>query len=111
MYWAVYCVDKPNMNDQRIKFVDAHRRYLEGWSSKVVFSGPFQSDDASQELGSLIIFKLDSRAEAQAFIDGEPFYQAGIFEKVIIYRWRGGRFNPKLVSEVGWARVTGAAPQ
>jgi hypothetical protein len=40
---------------------------------------------------------MKDRSAAQAFIDGEPFNQAGVFEKVTVCRLGKGRFNPQLV--------------
>ena len=96
MLWAVYCVDKPNTAVPREEHLTVHRAYLDKVASSIFFSGPLQSDDAEESLGSLFILNVKSREDAQAFIDNEPFNNIGIFEKIIIYRMRKGRFNPAL---------------
>jgi hypothetical protein len=60
------------------------------------FTGPLQSDDASQNIGSVWIVAANSRSEAQAFGDGEAFYRAGVFESVSVRRVRKGHFHPEL---------------
>ena len=42
------------------------------------------SDDGKDYTGSLLIVNVDSRAAAQAFVDGDPFQKAGMFASVSI---------------------------
>jgi hypothetical protein len=42
----------------------------------------------------LLIVNVASRAEAQAFVDGDPFTKAGMFKDVTITRMRKGQWNP-----------------
>jgi uncharacterized protein len=96
MLWAIYCLDKPNTAAARSELLKVHRNYLDANVTNIFFSGPLQSDDAEHSFGSLFILNLKSRAEAEAFIENEPFNNAGVFEKVMIFRMRKGRFNPQL---------------
>jgi uncharacterized protein len=62
-----------------------HREYLgklkeEG---KIVASGPFEDDS-----GALIIYEADDQAEAESFIEGDPFRAAGVFQSYTIKPWR-----------------------
>lgn len=97
MLWAVYCKDKANTAETRKTFMDVHRTYLAGQEPKIFFSGPLQSDDATSAHGSLYVLNVKDRAAAQAFVDNEPFYKAGVFESVLISRMRKGRYNAALV--------------
>jgi uncharacterized protein YciI len=45
--------------------------------------------------GSLLIVNVGSRAEAQAFLDGDPFQKAGMFTNATIIRMRKGQWNPQ----------------
>jgi len=40
-----------------------------------------------------LIVETDVREEAEAFIAGDPFTKAGLFEKVTVTRWRKAYFN------------------
>ena len=60
------------------------------------FTGPLQSDDGTQIVGSLWIVSANSRAEAQKFVDGEPFNRAGVFENARVTHVRKGHFHPEL---------------
>jgi uncharacterized protein YciI len=96
MLWAVYCIDKPNTLALRAQHLASHREYLTKNARKIFFSGPLQTDDAATNVGSLWILSVPSRAEAQAFVDNEDFYRAGVFASVTIHRIRQGFFHPDL---------------
>jgi len=96
MLWAIYCVDKPDSAALRTEHHARHSAYLKEKDAAIFFTGPLQSDDASQNIGSLWIVEANSRSEAQAFVDGEAFYRAGVFESVSVRRVRKGHFHPEL---------------
>lgn len=98
MLWAIYLIDKPNATSIRAEHQAVHSAYLKKMDPVCFFTGPLQSDDATRNIGSLWIIKAESRAEAQAFVDGEAFYRAGVFESVTINRVRMGHFHPELVA-------------
>jgi uncharacterized protein YciI len=47
-----------------------------------------------------MIVNVESRAEAQAFVDGDPFTKAGMFRDVRITRMRKGQWNPEAAEGV-----------
>ena len=96
MLWAIYCVDKPNSAPLRAEHQARHSAYLKEKDPVIFFTGPLQSDDAGANIGSLWIIAANSRSEAQAFVDGEAFYRAGVFESVSVRRVRKGHFHPQL---------------
>jgi uncharacterized protein YciI len=50
----------------------------------MVMSGPLVSDDGETMIGSLMIVEAADRAAMEAFHRADPFYAAGIWEKVSI---------------------------
>ena len=96
MLWRIYCVDKADTTEKRAELLPAHREYLNKWDAIIFFSGPQQTDDAAQNIGSLFILNVPDRAKAQAFIENETFYRAGVFANVTITRLRKGHFHPEL---------------
>ena len=95
MLWAISRVAAPNFAALREKGLQAHLDYLRGQKKILVLSGGTVSDDATQFTGSLLIVNVGSRAEAQAFVDGDPFTKAGLFTDVKISRMRKGQWNPE----------------
>jgi uncharacterized protein YciI len=95
MLWAIYCIDKPNSAPLRAEHQQRHSAYLKEKDPVIFFTGPLQSDDAADNIGSLWIIAANSRSEAQAFVDGEAFNRAGVFESVSVRRVRKGHFHPE----------------
>jgi uncharacterized protein YciI len=94
MLWTISCVDKTNTAAIRDKFVQPHRDYLQSQKGILVLAGATQSDDGKLAIGSLFVVNVNSRAEAKAFSDGDPFTQNGVFAGITITRMRKGQWNP-----------------
>ncbi len=98
MLWSVYCVDNQNSGAARDAVIKEHREYLKGKESIMVLGGPLQSDDGKGSVGSNFVVRAATRAEAQAFSDGDPFSKAGVFASVTIRRMHVGRLNPEVAA-------------
>ncbi len=61
-----------------------HRQYLAELKEqgKLAVSGPFTDDS-----GALIVYEAGTREEAEKLVQGDPFYEAGIFLHVEIRPW------------------------
>ena len=95
MLWAISRVAAPNFAAMREKGLPAHMDYLRSQKNILVVSGATVSDDGKAATGSLLIVNVGSRAEARAFVDGDPFTKAGLFTNVTITRMRKGQWNPQ----------------
>ena len=95
MLWAISRVAAPNFAAMREKGLQVHVDYLRSQKGILVVSGATLSDDGKAFIGSLLIVNVASRAEAQAFVDGDPFTKAGMFTNVTITRMRKGQWNPQ----------------
>jgi uncharacterized protein YciI len=96
MLWAIHCVDNPNTAAIREQHLTAHRDYLKSQKNILVLSGATQTDDGTEATGSMFIIHVNSRAEAQAFSDGDPFTRHGVFSSVNITRMRKGHWFPEV---------------
>lgn len=95
MLWAISRVAAPNFAAMRENGLQAHLDYLHSQKKILVLSGATVSDDGKEFTGALLIVNVGSRAEAQAFVDGDPFTKAGMFTNVTITRMRKGQWNPQ----------------
>jgi uncharacterized protein YciI len=95
MLWAISRVAAPSLAALREKHLQPHIDYLKNRKKILVLSGATTSDDGKTFVGSLLIVNVDSRAEAQTFVDGDPFTKAGMFRDVRITRMRKGQWNPE----------------
>ena len=77
--------DKAGALQTRLDNRDAHVAYLKA-SDHVEMAGPLLNDNGDM-CGSLIILEVDTMAQAQTFVDGDPYGKAGLFERVTLDAW------------------------
>ena len=95
MLWAISRVAAPNFAAMREKGLQAHLDYLHSQKKILVVSGATLTDDGKEVTGSLLVVNVNSRAEATAFVDNDPFQKAGMFTNLRIMRMRKGQWNPQ----------------
>lgn len=88
MLFMIVGFDKPESAALRQQNRAAHLDYLAGFDNQVYAAGPLQSDDGSAMVGSLLLMDFPDRVAAEAFTAGDPYGKAGVFESVIIRRWK-----------------------
>ena len=84
MHYVIHCLDHAGHVQKRLDHYDAHKAYLSNPPVKIVISGPLLDDDEETMIGSMFLVEADSLDEVQAFHTNDPFYAAGIWEKVSI---------------------------
>ena len=45
-------------------------------------------DEGGRRAGMLMVFEVEDRAKAQAFVEGSPYLQAGLYEHHQLYEYR-----------------------
>jgi hypothetical protein len=81
MHFMTHCLDKPGALDTRLAHYDEHRAYLANPSVHLVVSGPLLADDGETMIGSCFLTEADSRADVEAFNQGDPFYEHGVWDR------------------------------
>ena len=85
MLYAVICRDKPDHLKRRLDNRAAHLDYIER-TGIVKMAGPFI--EGGQMCGTLAIIEADSLDAAQAWVAGDPYGAAGLFEEVKVIEWK-----------------------
>lgn len=85
MRFCVVCRDKPGHLDVRHQNRAAHLAYIER-TGIVEMAGPLL--EADQMCGSLIILEAESLDVAQAWVAGDPYGKAGLFDSVTVTAWK-----------------------
>lgn len=93
MPYAIITHDGPDSAAIRAEHGAAHRRYLDENKARLIAAGAMLKDDATRPHGSIFILDTEERAEAQAFLDGDPFSKAGLFVSSEITYWRKAFFD------------------
>ncbi|MCF6368852.1 YciI-like protein [Rhizobium halophilum] len=90
MLFAFLCTDKPGHLSVRMETRPAHLDHLDRLNAEgtLKMAGPFLDDDGKPN-GSLVIVEAEDMAAARALAEADPYYQAGLFEKVEVkpYNW------------------------
>jgi uncharacterized protein len=87
MIFAIHAVDRAGALPTRLAQYEAHKTFLSDTSRygvRIVMSGPLVGDDGQTMIGSLFLVEAPSRAQIEAFHRADPFFAAGIWERVTI---------------------------
>ncbi len=93
MPYAIITQDKPECASIREEHGAAHRQYLEENKGRLLAAGAMLDDSGDRPCGSVFLIDTDDRAEAEAFLEADPFTRAGLFTSVTITKWRKAFFN------------------
>ena len=85
MFYALICQDKPDHLETRMNTRMDHLAYIES-TGVVAQAGPLLNAEGVMA-GSLIILDVEDRQAAQAWADGDPYKDAGLFANVSIAQW------------------------
>jgi uncharacterized protein YciI len=83
---AAYCIDAPGSAEPRATHMKAHLAQVEAVMDKLLIAGPLK-DESGAVIGSLIVFGVDTLAEAQALLDQDPYSGAGVWKEVRLERF------------------------
>jgi uncharacterized protein len=87
MEFLCYHRDRPGSSLLRDQLLEAHLAYMDGFAEGMIARGPTLADDDTAT-GSLHALDLPDVAAARAFAFDEPGYQAGVYQDVLLRRWR-----------------------
>jgi uncharacterized protein len=93
MPYAILTRDKPNSLQLRNEVRGPHLEYLTANQDKLLAAGAQVDDQGQGGYGGIIIVDTEDRAEAEAFIENDPFTKAGLFAGIEVVRWRKAFFN------------------
>lgn len=88
MPYMIETFDKPGTLALRAAERAAHLAFLDANKHLLLACGAKLDDDGEAAGGGLYVVDVETRAEAEAFIGADPFSLAGLFERVVIHRWR-----------------------
>ncbi len=86
MLFIVSGRDHENGLEHRLAIRPRHRAYYEALGEDLVLSGPYL-DAAGEPIGSMIVIRRASQADADAYAAADPFVTEGVFASVSVSRW------------------------
>ena len=88
MLYHIYCVDKPNNKEVRMKNRPLHLEYMKQFEDNVLAAGPTLTEDGDGMTGSVFIIYFPDRSGADDFCANDPYQKAGLFESTEIKPFR-----------------------
>jgi uncharacterized protein YciI len=94
--YLVYGRDRPGSFELKVSLTEQHWAFMDEYSGALIARGPTLTEDGEQATGSLHIIELPDVEAARSFAYDETYYQAGVFDDVILCRF------DKLVGTTMW---------
>lgn len=86
MEFLCYHRDRPGSLPLRDELLEDHWSYMDRYAKEMIARGP--TLEGGTPTGSVHILDLPDPAAARAFAFDEPGYQAGVYQDVLLRRWR-----------------------
>nr|ACZ51381.1 hypothetical protein [Pseudomonas sp. NyZ402] len=102
-FFAVFATDHEGTQALREKLRPTHRAHLRapGIHHVVVrLGGPTLNDASAAMNGTLLVVEAASLPEVEAFLQDDPYVQAGLFSRIEIRPWSWSLGNPALRDSV-----------
>lgn len=88
MEFFVYGRDRPGSSALRDELLESHWSFMDRYADGMIARGPTMAADGETATGSLHIVDLPDAEAARVFAFEEPNYRAGVYEDVLVRRWR-----------------------
>jgi uncharacterized protein YciI len=88
MEFFCYHRDRSGSAGLRGDLLAEHWSYMDRYAAQMIARGPTFAEDNDTPTGSVHIVDLPDPAAARAFAFDEPNYQAGVYQDVLLRRWR-----------------------
>lgn len=95
MPYMIDTYDKEHMHALRQALRDKHLDYLDENRALLLACGAKLEDDGVTGLGSFYIVDVETRQEAEQFINDDPFTKGALFDRISITRWRKAYLDGK----------------
>ncbi|TDC15306.1 YciI family protein [Kribbella albertanoniae] len=88
MQYFVYGRDRAGAGELKGSLTPEHWAFMDGYADELIARGPTLTPDGESTTGSLHIVDLPTLEAVKTFAYDEPYYRAGVFESVLITRFR-----------------------
>jgi len=79
--------DKPAIAERRTELLEEHFAWLDANSDRVLIAGSVRTDVGGESLGGMWIIEAESKADAEAVYQGDPFFANGLRSKVEVFHY------------------------
>lgn len=95
-FFCIHAIDRPGRLDDRKRLREEHRARLRVHDHPVTvrIGGPLL-DDGGDMIGTMLVIEAEDRSAVDAYLSGDPYWQAGLFERVTMTRFNWGLGLPE----------------
>jgi len=86
MLFVIHCIDAPEGAALRDKMRPDHVVHVRSQPVAVKLAGPLL-DGAGAPVGSMVVIEAEDLATAKAFVQADPYNQAGVYRRYEIHAW------------------------
>lgn len=86
-YHLLVCTDAPGSDAPREREMQGHLRFIERHIERIALAGP-RTDGKQPIDGSIFVIRADSEEDARALLMHDPYFQAGVWERIDIHPFR-----------------------
>lgn len=96
-YFCVHAIDRPGRLEARFRLRESHRARLRQHDHPIAvrIGGPL-IDDEGKMIGTMLVIEADSRADVEAFLEGDPYMIEDLFETITISGFNWGLGQPEV---------------
>lgn len=87
--FAIIAYDRAGSEDARARCREGHLAHFRAHSGRLAVAGPMSGSTT----GSLVIYMAQSEEEARVFIEGDPFYSAGVWDRIEVLNFKAASGN------------------
>jgi uncharacterized protein YciI len=95
MPYLIDTVIPAEFSERREAAREEHLRYLEDRAGVILAAGAKLREEGGVGPGSFYLVALDTRAEADAFLAGDPYFRSGLITSSTVTKVRTGFFDRK----------------
>lgn len=98
-FFAVFATDHPDRLALRQRLRPSHQAHLRSPDAHHVvvrLGGPTLDEEGTAMNGTLLVIEAASLPEVEAFLQDDPYVQAGLFANIQIRPWNWSLGNPEL---------------
>ncbi len=85
--FAFICRDAANAVSIRDRLIADHLAHIENVMDKIAIAGPLKQGEDT--VGSLLVIKAESEAEARETFEADPYFAAGVWDEVKVDHFLG----------------------
>ncbi len=82
--FAIVAYDRPKSEAERAAHREGHLSHFQAHKEQLVLAGPLSGALS----GSLVIIQASSEDDARAFIEADPFFPAGVWERIEVFAFK-----------------------